>query len=425
MQKKKLSEFPRDARNPNVGRGNAIIERSIRDTGFRAPGVIDAKDRIVIGNHRADSAAALGMEDAFIVDVPEEALGQPIFLRYSDLDLEEDGGTARRITYYDNVSALESIRISPDLLREELNSGTKLTDAIPPQILVKYGVRNDSSIVEESSADRYESALARWLPVLGDVFYLPVPGSAPHILVCGDSTQQSSYASFDALATLLLTDPPYAAGYGDKQRHLNAVTGSSNRIEDDISNDSTDVEQSKGIWLSAFSECNRKLEDICSYYIFSSAGRQGQLRHMVNAIYETGFGDANSVIWDKGAQTYSRSDYKYQHEIILYGWREKSSHNFYGGFESSVLHFPRISANVLHPTQKPVDLLVYLIENSSLPGEIVLDPFIGSGSTLIAAEHVGRRCFGIEMEPKYVAVALDRWTDFTHRVPERRNAESE
>ena len=117
------------------------------------------------------------------------------------------------------------------------------------------------------------------------------------------------------------------------------------------------------------------------------------------------------IIWSKGNLTLSWADYQSCYEPIIYGWN--GNHKFYGGRQSvDIWEITRTRSNELHPTMKPVELMAKMINNSTLPKELVLDPFLGSGSTLIAAEQTGRVCYGIELEPRYVDVIRKRYAAF-------------
>ena len=120
------------------------------------------------------------------------------------------------------------------------------------------------------------------------------------------------------------------------------------------------------------------------------------------------------LIWNKDTMVMGRQDYHWQHEPILYGWITGSSHSWYSDRkQTTVLNFARPKKSKEHPTMKPVSIIKYLINNSSKQEDIVFDPFLGSGSTLIACESTNRRCFGVELDPKYCDVIIKRWEDFT------------
>jgi len=151
----------------------------------------------------------------------------------------------------------------------------------------------------------------------------------------------------------------------------------------------------------------------------------------VDAFVGQGWRLHQPLVWVKSKLVPGHSDYHYRHEPILFGYkpgyegrRGRGSRGWYGGNDaSSVFEVPTPTSNDEHPTAKPVELVAAMLRNSSRTGEVVLDPFLGSGSTLIAAEQLGRRCFGIELDPRYVDVAVRRWERFTGRTAVREEGE--
>jgi DNA modification methylase len=120
------------------------------------------------------------------------------------------------------------------------------------------------------------------------------------------------------------------------------------------------------------------------------------------------------LVWVKNNHVLGRCDYHYKHEPVFFGWKEGGTHNFYGGSSCfSVLEFDKPMKNDLHPTMKPVELIGHLISNSSAEDDVVLDIFLGSGSTLIACEKTGRRCFGMEISPHYCDCIIKRWQEYS------------
>jgi len=135
---------------------------------------------------------------------------------------------------------------------------------------------------------------------------------------------------------------------------------------------------------------------------------------------EAGLKLAQCLVWEKNAMVLGRQDYHWKHEPILYGWKEGEAHKWYSDRkQTTVLAFDRPSKSSEHPTMKPVEILTYLISNSSKRGDLVWDSFLGSGSTLIACEKAKRRCYGLELDPRYCDVIIKRWEDYTGKKAER------
>ncbi|MCH7790996.1 MAG: site-specific DNA-methyltransferase, partial [Planctomycetes bacterium] len=131
-----------------------------------------------------------------------------------------------------------------------------------------------------------------------------------------------------------------------------------------------------------------------------------------------------ALVWVKNSMVFGRQDYQWQHEPCLYGWKDGAAHGWYSDrTQTTVLRFDRPSRSPEHPTMKPVALIAYLIGNSTAPQGVVYDPFLGSGTTLIAAQLLGRTCYGLEIEPRYCDVIVRRWEALTGRTAERFGAD--
>ncbi len=248
----------------------------------------------------------------------------------------------------------------------------------------------------------------------GDLYRL---GS--HRLLCGDSTRASDVEILmnGEKAELFLTDPPYGVSYADKNAYLNTIAPG-NRIQVDIENDHGTIEETGEIWLAAYQAAIANRTDRASFYIFSPQG--GDLMMMMMMIQKAGWTLKHMLVWVKNNHVLGRCDYHYKHEPIFYGWNKR--HDFYGGSCCfSVLQYPKPLKNDLHPTMKPIELLEHLVKNSSLENGAVLDLFLGSGSTLIACEKTNRRCFGMEIDPHYCDVIIERWEKFSGKKAEKLN----
>ena len=203
-----------------------------------------------------------------------------------------------------------------------------------------------------------------------------------HRLICGDSTNPLTYERLMAgrKANLVITDPPYNVAY----------EGSAGKIKNDDMKDD-------------------HMEDDASIYVFHADTEGLNFR---KAFDEAGFYLSGTCIWKKNALVLGRSPYQWQHEPVLYGWKKKGKHQWYTGRkESTIWEFDRPKRNADHPTMKPVPLIAYPMQNSSMSGTIVLDPFGGSGSTLIAAEETGRICYTAELDEKYADVIVNRYLE--------------
>ncbi len=292
-------------------------------------------------------------------------------------------------------------------------------------------------VMEFERSDHFDKAMKRFvtttkntLEAQEDNYDIPdeiktdiVPGDlfeiGQHRLLCGDSTDSDAVAKLmgGEKADMVLTDPPYGVSYSDKNKFLNRLD-KGNRNQTEISNDHLSKDDMKSFWKIAFVEMNLAMRPGAAIYCFMPQG--GDQMMMMMMMYDAGIEPRHELIWLKNNHVLGRVDYAYKHEPILYAWK-KGGHKFYGGFQTSILEFPKPLRSDLHPTMKPVDLLMNLILNSSLENHSVLDPFLGSGSTMVAAHQLNRRCFGMELDPKYCQVIIDRMIKLEPEITIKRN----
>lgn len=223
-----------------------------------------------------------------------------------------------------------------------------------------------------------------------------------HRLICGDCTNPTiGSAAMGTPIDQLLTDPPYEYGKRTGNR------GGNKSITKPIANDDAqaDAIDDYAVFYAGFLQHVRWAEHNTAY-VFSGGRELHSLRIAFDSV---GLHFSSYLIWLKNNHTLGRTDYSSQCEFIAYGWNNK--HRFYGGFSSNVLEYALPVKNDLHPTMKPIDLLQRLLHDGSAPGAVVYDPFLGSGSTLMACEATDRICVGVEIDPAYCAVILQRATN--------------
>jgi DNA modification methylase len=244
-----------------------------------------------------------------------------------------------------------------------------------------------------------------------------------HRLLCGDSTKAEDVERLMAgtKADACITDPPYGVSYADKNRFLNAIW-LANRIEEPIENDHDDVTTTaEKLWRPAFDLMNQSMKPGAAFYVFSPQGGDQMMMMMMMA--EANIPVRHELIWVKNNHVLGRADYAYKHEPVLYGWKPGAAHQYHGGFQTSLLEFDRPQKSGLHPTTKPLELVAHLMKNNTVDSNLVLDLFLGSGTTLIAAEQLGRKCYGMEISPQYCDVIVKRWETLTGkkavRVPSK------
>ena len=221
---------------------------------------------------------------------------------------------------------------------------------------------------------------------------------------------------------MVFTDPPYNVAIGDKNKALNQFS-QCDRIERNLDGDTfkTDEECGEKLWKPAFLNMLAMANDRCAIYVTMPQG--GTHMMMMMMMHEAGWQVKHELIWLKSSPTFSmgRLDYDYQHEPICFGW--KKSHKKIGGgkYTKSVWEIPKPQKCDLHPTMKPVELVCNALQNSSEQGDIILDLFGGSGTTMIAAEETVRKAFLMEYDEHYCDVIIARWEKLTGRQAEKIN----
>ena len=373
-------------RNPR--KNDHVIEQmagAIQEFGFRIPIIAKSTGEVVDGHLRLKAALHLGLETV------------PVVL--AD-DLTPMQIKAFRILANRSATWAEW---DEDLLRLELEE-LQLDDFD----LALTGFDDDEIAEllagEESTTEgNTDEDAAPEVPVTpvskpGDVWIM-----GGHRLLCGDSTDAASFALLMAgeKATMVFTDPPYNVDYANSAK--DKMRGTNRPILNDNLGDGF-----QDFLLNAFKPTLAH----CSGAIYVAMS-SSELDTLQAAFRAAGGKWSTFIIWAKNTFTLGRSDYQRQYEPILYGWPEGATRHWCGDRDQGdVWHFNKPRVNDLHPTMKPVELVERAIRNSSRPGDIVLDPFGGSGTTLIAAEKSGRQARLIELDPKYVDVIVRRWQEY-------------
>ena len=234
-----------------------------------------------------------------------------------------------------------------------------------------------------------------------------------HRLGFGDSTNPDDVAELMGIkkADLFLTDPPYGVSYIEKNAAVNGGIVH-NAVGKKIDSDEKSLEEIQKLWFSAAKNAFDFTTEKASYLWFACQGGD-QMMMMMMMIGNAGWKVRHELIWVKDSFVFGRADYHYQHEPILYGWKKEGSHHFYGNRkQTSILRFPRPRFSGFHPTTKPLDLVEYLLKNHTREGDVVLDLFGGSGTTLLACERLNRICYMMEIDEKYVNTIRQRFDKF-------------
>lgn len=244
---------------------------------------------------------------------------------------------------------------------------------------------------------------------IGDIWLL-----GEHRLMCGDSTDPDMVARLmdGEKADMVFTDPPYGVSIGDKNAALNSVDNAGRRTTN-IANDNISVDELYPILVKAMTNCRENCKDSASYFVTSPQG--GELGLMMMMMKDAGLTVRHMLIWVKNNATFSlgRLDYDYQHEPIFYTWTKSHKNYRNGEYRTTIWKYDKPMKCDLHPTMKPVELVANCLNDCTINGDIVLDMFGGSGTTLIACEQLGRKARLMELDPKYVDVIISRWEKLT------------
>lgn len=380
------------ARNPRTHTEEQIaqIAASIVEFGWTNPVLVGADGVIIAGHARVMAARKLGTTEVPVIVLDHLTEAQRRALVIADNRLALNAGWDEQMLRVE-LDALREVDFNLDLLGfadEEL-------DALLAETETEAAGNTDEDAVPETP----ETAVT----VPGDVWLL-----GDHRLLCGDATQMESVERVLAggLADMVWTDPPYNVNYGATMK--DKLRGQKGKMPRKIVNDNL------GDGFEQF------LRDACTNMLSVTKGAvyicmsSSELHTLYKAFAAAGGHWSTFVIWAKNTFTMGRSDYQRQYEPILYGWKEGSDHFWCGARDQGDVWFVKKPvANDLHPTMKPVELVERAVRNSSKSRDTVLDPFGGSGSTLIACEKTGRQARLIELEPKYCDVIVRRFQEFS------------
>ena len=353
------------------------LKRSIEEFGYVEPVIWNKKTKRVVGGHQRLKvliASGITEVDCVVVNFTEEKE------KALNVALNKISGTWDKDKLALLITDLQGADFDVSLTGfdpEELDDLFK--DSL------KDGIKDDDFDVEE---ELKQPAITK----LGDLWHL-----GRHTLLCGDSTKKESYDKLTGgkKMQLTVTDPPYNVDY----------EGNAGKIKNDNMADDAFYQ----FLLDAFTCMNEVMTDDASIYVFHADTEGLNFRR---AFADAGFYLSGCCIWKKQSLVLGRSPYQWQHEPVLYGWKKKGKHVWYTGRkESTIWEFDKPKKNADHPTMKPVPLIAYPIMNSSMTGCTVLDPFGGSGSTLIACEQTERTCYMIELDEKFCDVVVKRYIE--------------
>ncbi len=371
MKVKDLKPYEKNAKKHDKTQ-IANVAESIKRFGFAQPLVVDKDNVLIIGHCRLLAAKQLKLREVPVVrmdDLTEEEVKQ---LRLLDNKLNESDWDFDLLM--DEVGELDFDGFDLDWGFKELEESAVVEDEAP-------------------EPDMENPPISK----LGDVWLL-----GNHRIMCGDSTNEDDVAKLmnGESADLLVTDPPYNVDY-------EGGTGMK------IQNDSMSDEKFRSFLKDAFTNAINSMKAGAAFYIWHADSEGFNFR---TACKEVGLQIRQCLIWQKNSMVMGRQDYQWKHEPCLYGWKEGAGHKWNADRrQTTILEFDRPTKSDLHPTMKPVNLISYQVRNSSEQGDLVLDLFGGSGSTLMACEQLGRTCYTMEYDPRYADVIVKRWENFTHK----------
>lgn len=379
MQQVEISKLVPYANNSRTHSKEQIkkLQSSLREFGFVNPILIDRKYNIIAGHGRVLAAKEDGLETVPCVFVDHLTEAQKKAYIIADNRLAEDAGWDKELLSVE-LESLKELEFDIDLLgfdAAELNT-----------------LLNAAEDVQEDDFDVEGELKKPTFSKQGDLWIL-----GRHRLICGDSTKSEAYEKLmdGKKANLIVTDPPYNVKY----------EGTAGKIQ----NDDLSADAFFSFLFDSFSNMEKVLADDGSIYVFHADTEGLNFR---KAFADSGFYLSGTCIWKKQSLVLGRSPYQWQHEPVLFGWKKTGKHQWYSDRkQTTIWEFDRPSKNADHPTMKPVALMAYPIGNSSLTNSIVLDPFGGSGSTLIACEQTDRICCTAELNEKFCDVIVKRYIE--------------
>ena len=367
----------------------AQIAASIKEFGFTNPVLIDETGSIIAGHGRVMAARKLAIADVPSIRLTHLTEAQKKAYVIADNKLALNAG------WDDEMLAVELTDL------KDMGFDLDLTGFSTDEIEALLAPTGTEGLTDEDAVPEVPEAP---VTVLGDVWLL-----GKHRVMCGDST------SIDAVeklmdgqkAALMQTDPPYGIAYVK-----NAKSKGQGKQHVDIENDDLDGEKLQEFLEEVIRSALPSLNDDAAYYLWHPMLTQGTF-FAAAAAAAADILIHRQIIWCKPSLVFGRGDYHWQHELCFYGWRRGNKPPFYGPRNQTTLWKIGRETNKSHPTAKPVELWNAPIENHTKPGMVLYEPFSGSGSQIIAAEKLGRKCYAMELSPQYVDLTVQRWQEFT------------
>ena len=364
------------ARNARVIPDSAVgkVAASIKEFGFKQPIVVDAEGVIIAGHTRLLAAERLGLDVVPVLVADDLTPAQVKAYRLAD------NRTGQEATWDMELLGIELEDLAG------LDIDLSLTGFDAEELLDLQGDAG-REVVEDEVPEPPEEPITK----PGDLWLL-----GEHRVLCGDATEREDYAALlnGNAPSLLVTDPPYGVAYQDAGK---------SRIQGDLT---------QAAFPIALACCTEVMDDNARFYVFCATDQIT----MADRVFSHHLGmRPRLLIWAKESFILRHNNYHSQYEVVCFGWKGAGGgpEFWYGDRKQSDLWTVGRDGDRVHPTQKPVEVCAKPIANSSAKGGVVLDPFLGSGTTLIAAEQTGRICYGMEIDPRYCDVIVTRWENLT------------
>ena len=443
-----IDSLRQDTHNFNRGteEGQQLMERSFKELGAGRSILLDREGNIIAGNKSQEAARKAGIKRVRIVETTGDEL---VAVKRTDIDI--DSAEGRRMALLDNLTTQVNLAWDPqeiEAVSTEIDGFDPTDYGFDPSQLISDPTA-DPNEADKVTEDNFDPDAERYEPVTqpGDIWLL-----GEHRLMCGDSTKPEDVQRLmqGEKADLWLTDPPYNVNLSDKVEHLNEYMKDIGEyklggIDKPIENDNRSDEDFVKFLITTFAIARDHLKAGGAYYVWTAQGHnQLQFAHALDSV---GLIFKQQIIWNKKEAVLGRQDYQWKHEPCFYGWKEGAAHYFTPSrcqktviedeaeididkmkkdelkkllkellerpHEETVITEGNLQRNHLHPTMKPVRLFGRLIANSSRHGNIILDTFGGSGTTIIASEQLGRKARLMELDPHYCDVIIARWEKLT------------
>ena len=390
-----LSSDPSNARKHGEKNIETIVA-SLKRFGQQKPIVIDSSNVVRAGNGTLEAARSMGWTEINCVRTDlkgSDAIAYAI----------ADNRTAELAEWDDDVLAATLnglLADDPDLLNAAGFDEEELATLL--------GDLDGDGTTGEVEEDEVPEVPVIPITKPGDLWIL-----GKHRLLCGDSTKAEDVAGLmdGERADLWLTDPPYNVALGMNETKEEAKKRNRRTDGKVVANDHMSDADFREFLKKCFAVAFESLKPGASFYIWHADSEGYNFR---GAVIDNGQKTRQCLIWKKSSLCMGRQDYQWMHEPCLYGWKDGAAHGWYSDRkQTTVLEYDKPSRSEEHPTMKPVALIAYQVGNSTAPQGLVYDSFLGSGTTLIAAEQLGRKCYGMEISPQYCDVIVKRWENLT------------